>query len=683
MRKKRFWKVLGLSVSAVLILMLLFVVGFVFNPFEGSLPDMRDAVPRDVDFFVRKTDLVDDFPDFPEPRFWEEFALSQSWNTLQQGPLYRGIQQDLQADRVLGEIRASLQQVRDNSWGLLDPVGDTIGSEIILAGRLGGRPTDQAQWCVYTRVSWKVRAAWGLKNIGVLQSALASGGIQVQDQAGMLTLRMPGNPQPIHVARFLDCVMISNDEVLLRDSLALAEGIGGGEPFGRSSFYQDGITRPIETWEDLTNPLETNALEFYLRPQNLRDFQVLQDSWPDSQNPDSMNERVLASFVNLNVWRFLTGSLLFEDDSLSVLSRIELNRNAHTSFQQEFFKSEPQDRGQWLDPFLRMVPQNACACAALRMPAEDFLHEMFRSLDRTDQTLLDEGIRKTGKYRNVRELIDKVAFALLPRTGFVFRKNLPDPDIPVLATSPVPQIAWVFWVKPGMKQPLEDLEEVMRLHHRTFGFESAYELRVNPGVEDKILEFTNRQIPGTGEVAMILFDRFFVVSNSGPLIRALFDNYFGEGRGSILQGQYMEIFDRELPNAVNGFIYLQGRQLEEVLADYEKDIDFVANLAPDPDWMVRNRPSVEDLVRRQKYPQYGSIRAIPPNRLAQFHEDVDAHLRELWTGNSSRYTAADRESLRQAKAVSRLFSAAYLQVMLEPEYINLTGRVLLEYRNNR
>ena len=49
MRNKRFWKIFGLSVSAVVILVLLFVVAFIFNPFEGSLPDMRDVVPRDVD----------------------------------------------------------------------------------------------------------------------------------------------------------------------------------------------------------------------------------------------------------------------------------------------------------------------------------------------------------------------------------------------------------------------------------------------------------------------------------------------------------------------------------------------------------------------------------------------------------------------------------------------------------
>ncbi len=48
--------------------------------------------------------------------------------------------------------------------------------------------------------------------------------------------------------------------------------------------------------------------------------------------------------------------------------------------------------------------------------------------------------------------------------------------------------------------------------------------------------------------------------------------------------------------------------------------------------------------------------------------------------NTSRFTSADRESLAQAMAFSKMFSAAYFQVMLEPSYINLTARFLLDYR---
>ena len=44
----------------------------------------------------------------------------------------------------------------------------------------------------------------------------------------------------------------------------------------------------------------------------------------------------------------------------------------------------------------------------------------------------------------------------------------------------------------------------------------------------------------------------------------------------------------------------------------------------------------------------------------------------------------DKESfeiaIAQAKAFSRMFSAAYFQVLLEPRYFNLTARFLLDYR---
>ena len=69
--RSKFWKILGISAALLAILALLFVVAFIFNPFEGSLPDIRELVPRDADYYVRKVELKDDFATYN--RIWAEF----------------------------------------------------------------------------------------------------------------------------------------------------------------------------------------------------------------------------------------------------------------------------------------------------------------------------------------------------------------------------------------------------------------------------------------------------------------------------------------------------------------------------------------------------------------------------------------------------------------------------------
>ena len=133
MRNKKLWKILGTSAAIGVVLLLLFVVAFIFNPFEGSLPDVRGLVPRDADWYVRKADLRDDFADFPEPEFWSRFRESSSWQTLQRSEFVRSMEQPGglgdaidQLRRVSGEVSAqsggfvSLERQKVYFFGIID-----------------------------------------------------------------------------------------------------------------------------------------------------------------------------------------------------------------------------------------------------------------------------------------------------------------------------------------------------------------------------------------------------------------------------------------------------------------------------------------------------------------------------------------------------------------------------------
>lgn len=683
--RSKFWKILGIALALLIVLTLLFVVAFIFNPFEGSLRDIRELVPRDADFFVRKTDLKDDFSDFPEPAFWAELSQSPSWRVLRGGPLVADLQRDVRIEQVVADLRRASDELDRASGGFAGLVEDVIGQEVVVAGQFRPPSLQASAYCIYLRVSWKVRFAWGLLEWDSVRQSLAQQGTLIERQADGTMVVGPGSAQPLYIARWLDCLMVSNDEEFLDRSVEYAKGATGEDSFAGTYLYRDGIEAPIRTWEEMTG-IRANAVEFYLQPQRLFELTTWDDGWPDPRHPDDINQRVLASFLNLSGWTFLTGSLIFESgigfdapDSLTLLGRVELNSNMHTGFQREFFRAEPQDRSEWLSPFLTMVPERACAAAALRMPAGDFLQEMFQAIDTELRRDIDQMVSRTGKYQNVSQLIDSLRPALQPRIGFVFhRKREIGGGIETFDPSPAPHVAWVFWIDPRLRKPLEDLYAFMTQYSSSLGFDKAYDLAImGGGGGDAAREFVNPNIPGTGEIALLLYGNFFVVSNSGPLIRDMALSRL-QGRNVLALRDY-ETFDQEMDKRLNGFVFVRGEPLAEVVQDYLDFLDSDA-AAPDVEWAYGVRAQVEREILRREFPSARAVGSLQGQERKRFDELVDAEIRRRWANERDRYVQADRAAYRQLQALMRTFSSAYLQVTLEPRNMDFKGRVLVQYR---
>lgn len=683
MFRKKWFRVLLLSLAILIALLGLFVVGFVVNPFEGSLADMRGVVPRDVDFFLRKHNLAGDFAQdsFPEPHFWRELAATDAWRQFQGGPIAAEFKRS-DISRVIADMREAVRQVKEQSKGFLDPVTDLLGKELIVAGKFKNGRVDATEWCAYLRVSTSVIAACNLARYGFVQDMAKNRGAALRSDGDLLVFDQ-GAGKSVWFTRYRDCVIAGNVKELVERSWKLANQ-PDGEALGRSADYVDGVEARITEWEKRTRVAQANAVEVYLRPDQADQVLKIADKWPNENAQDDMNERVLAKFLNLKGWRFLTGGLIFEDKSLSLLAKIDLDHNKHTPFQRDFFKIEAQDRGQWLDPFLTLVPSDACAFAAMRMPVGEFLRDMFRALEPAMRDTLNDAARKTGKYSGgVPELIDRIADAFLPRTGFVFRKNVPDKDIPVAEPTPVPQIAWVFWTKdtPALKAPLKEFIETLYQHAENFRLK-AYQLSMtNDRKGDAAGEFANPQIPGTGEFALILFDRFFIISNSGPLIREMFAARFEPNRSILATSGYKRIQgDGEIPSLLNGFVYFQGQQMEKVLEGYKLAFES-SQTAPDPGWMEQNRPGFEAEVFKQRWAsKYGSIAALDRAAKISFDNDVYAYMEEQWKKRGRSIGDSTRAGLTQAIALSRMFSAACVTLHFDPHWLKLAGRALIEYR---
>lgn len=691
MKKRKILKVAGLSIGILAILLMLFVVAFVFNPLEGSLADMRDVVPREVDFFVRKQRPAADFASFPEPVFWSSFTETSTWNELQKGPLVQGLKRD-GFERLLQQTAEGVKQLRTDSGGWIDLMRDVLGKEVELAGYFEDRtstppkPLAEPAWCLYARVTWRVKVGCSVMRWGFVQSKAAAQGVDISTDGNVLVIKRGQSP-PMYVARYLDCLMVTNSRPLLNQSLALSVGDESEESFGPTARYTDGVAQRLKTWA-AANEVETpNAIEFSVSPNLTEGFRKFAANWPNPNHPDSMEQRVLASFLNLKGWNSISGALVFESEPerLSFTGEVVLNSHQLNDFQQKFFKEEQQERSKWLDPFLRMVPETACAAAALRMPAGEFMHAMFNALLQSEKDLIDDQLRRVSfqgtTLNGCRDLIDRIKVALLPRTGFVFHKNVPDKDIPVSNPSPVPQIAWVFWVKEGGKPVLEEMVRMLRTYSTSvFGFQRVFNLGLNLNLgPDAVMEFTNPHIPGTGSIATLLFRDFFILSNSGPLIKSIVRTRTLENARSIMDGADVRRFTKEMPTAVNGMVYLRGPELSDVVDGYRAFIE-QSSKDMDPAWAASNRQRAEDEVRRSKYPQYATVAGIPEAMRNQFGADVDQHLREGWSKIGSGFAQSDLAAILQLRTMAKAMEGAYIQIELQPNYMRFQGKAILDYR---
>jgi hypothetical protein len=212
-----------------------------------------------------------------------------------------------------------------------------------------------------------------------------------------------------------------------------------------------------------------------------------------------------------------------------------------------------------------------------------------------------------------------------------------------------------------------------------FNFHPVYHLRIE-GLPEPVTEFCHPQLPGTGEIAMIVFNDFFALSNSGPLIKDILRaRYTVGGVRPMIQDETYQRIERELPTSLNGFVWLQAANLLPVLDDYRRASEAL-NKDPDPEWMQHNFAAAEDVVRRQQYPRYQSKASMPPAlRDGEFKDAVINYLRDQWSKGASGLSTADLPSIDQLRAMARLLDAAYLEVDLEDNYIRFQGKAVASY----
>jgi hypothetical protein len=693
MRARKLLKISAISVASLALLVLFLVAFFLFNPFEGSLPNMRAVVPRGVDFFFQKSNIRDDFTladgssasdQFPYVPALENIGKSTAWGKIRRGAWY----QELGIGPQLAGLRAQFLQMREDT-SFLHLVDDLIGEEVQIAGRFGVQGLDDATWCAYTRVSWRGKAAFGLLERDFMREEMARQGLFLtDDDGGFYKLHVKKDNQDLFLTRFKDCVMIANDRQLLVHSLELAEGnTQNVESLEVSSHYRNGVHEPLMEWIKRTGVDDPNALEMHFNVRELIPKISFFDKWPDASNDENRNEKILASFINKKSYRFLSGSLIFEPYSISMLSHLVVNNNELSAFQKPIYTADPTPRVEWMNKFFNLVPRDACGAAAMKINAGAFIREMFEdALVKDERDLVDQAIRQTHKYKGFDDLVRKLSVSLESRVGVILRPNRRGEGtkklFKVKFDSPFPQWAWVFWVKKGsrskrvMNQPFKDLITHINANRRAFAIVHAQKLALSrAGVQsDVAFEFAIPDIAGTGSIAVATLGEYFIFGNSGPFIRRMVEAMV-DGRSRRTEDEFVE-FVQDMPSAMNGVVFLWADKLKEVAEDFENYHKKLGG-GMDPSFGFKNRSRAEVFAfRKPRWSPFGSIAKIPEDQVEAFEADVLVELRKLWGAQHARNLIADQATLKQFSQFVRTFKAAYLQMVLTETSLKVWGRVL-------
>lgn len=168
-----------------------------------------------------------------------------------------------------------------------------------------------------------------------------------------------------------------------------------------------------------------------------------------------------------------------------------------------------------------------------------------------------------------------------------------------------------------------------------------------------------------------MFDRFLLLGNSGPLLKDMIRTRLSEAR-SIREHPDFDEFQRGLPKSVNGFGFVDGARLAEVVREQER-----SGHEPDPEWVLAKRPAIElDILAGNDFRPARKAADLHGDERARLDNLVHERLLELWRREQAPVIAQERARLQQLVTIVRDISSAFVHVRAEATAFRFEGRMI-------
>ena len=644
---------------------------FFFYPWEGRYEgDVASLIPRDVDFYLAKGELREDFDPFPKPVFVDRLFASESGKALQAHPEYRELLAGLDLEARLAELDAALEQVPVE----LDPLGIVAGRDVAIAGRFRGRTLDTAAWAVYARISWLGKLGFGVVDNGLGLDAQGLKTEPIRDEAGDrvgLTLSGGQLTTPLHLARVDDVVIIASEPEFILQSRGLVVQ-KGADSLLQSAKYFDHIGQ---------RELEGDELEVYLDYRALAESQGLSGAWPDPHARE-LWPAFAGKLFQLACIRELAGTLSF-GTNLRLDLTADLSSNVLTPTQKTLYRERGFEREDMLD-VAQWVPADAGLLVYGHADLGVLLREAVASMDPDTLALVEDKVREIWGYADVYPLIDDLTNGLRDRFAFCMRNyDYPfDPEGPTPDGEPVPAWALILWVED--KGEVQKISDRIQSHQRELGIQGREP--GSPGVftitrHGTIREFWSPFIKGTGQIATLEDtgrSLHLIISNENRMLDGMFSTYHTGGSAFPRLSEslaYRTWVGAGLPNA-NLLAWWNPGAMGETLRKLAAR-EAEKSLLDAIDWSVE-RPRIEREVLRGDFPGM-TVQALGEADRQRYEAAVQAELDAFQAEFERKNTDALRADAELGVELLELTDGTLLQLALDQKQFKLHGRIGLSF----
>lgn len=654
---------------------------FLFNPFEGSYDfPTASLIPREVDFYLAKGRLADDFDPFPRLAIQDEFTGSPAGQAI----LALGLREELARLDVEGTL-AELERVLAQLPVEINPLSVLGGKGLAVAGTFAGPTLVDAHWAVYGRASWLGKLAVELVSGGWVD--LAGQGITLapfQHEGKKLGVQLSGGqlPRPLFLARIQDVVIFATQGELLVAAEAL-EGTRGQDSLDRSAKYTDNVVRTGVPGDELELYLDQRALA-----ENLR----VAGTWPDPRSTE-LGPALLARFFQIGAVREVIGTLDF-DRTVSLDFVGELSANALSPFQQRFYDERDFDKDQLLEA-ARLAPADSGVFLYAHADPGDVLRELrsvVMGIDPAVISNLEDFVRAAWSYPDLEPLINDIDEALRDRVAFVVR----DYDYPPESEARAPPhdetavLAWALILWPEDQSKIDSIRRVLerddvvamlKIQGATVGSPGLWENTLQGGA--KIKEYWNVLVPGTGHIATLEMkgrQPYLVISNENRLLGQIFKAYntgrTEEGLTRLAEDTAFLTWTNSGLGSANAMAWLAPRTLAKTsrrMAEQRAS----SSGADAIDWNVE-RPRIEREVIARSFPdeRWGNVSAENQNAFErQVQKEVDRFQASFVAEN----VPALRADAERWLAAWGAMHGAFFELATDRKRLRLHGRVGLEF----
>lgn len=646
---------------------------FLFNPLEGDYEyDIAALVSRDVDLFVARADLVEEFD--------ADLGL-RSGDDLAVGPFGGLAEEQAFADLVTryAELRAQVRSQLEQLPVSAHPLDVFGGRDLALAAYFEANVPGGTEWAAVGRGNWLAKSAYAaLQRPGLF--GLEDQGFTATEIDGVIELSGGQLTQPMFFARIRDVVVVSNGARMPGEALEF-DRTKGQDSFFTSPRYHDEIARRSDNDDDI---------EFFVRTEALAAGGLGADGPLFDVRSQDFVEALLARLFTFEAASELAGAIGLGDGLVSFDLAGKWDVGELTDAQRRIYRRKTEDQRD----VVRRVGRIAPADSAFVIYAEVDLGELLRqAVNSAERALIDnletEIVQPIFSYATVEPLIadieaafsDRIAIIVAPNRFVSGPEDAPTNDRPTFA------YALALWIddpqmlysddtrRAGLLDRLEDGRNAPRLGLE--GRDGAPGIYTNTQGGFPLTEYWSPLVPGTGHVATGVSQGVFLVTNHFKMIGEMFRGLAGargEGESFLVDRSDYTSMMNSGPVSVSATAWFDPESVRGDLGVFMRQ-SALEELEAGIDW-ERERPRIQRELLAEFFPgeRWGSLSAEVQAELdARYLDAADVFRAQYRAERLPQIEARIDARLRYLSGIER----ALASVKLDDKAFELDTRIVL------